>query len=114
MGVGSATLPDAAPALPDAAYVVLSSRLIPGMDGGYTIATLARARQLAAAGVADGTGPQLLTFDPGTVADHAEHRRAFAEQGALADPSRLRNLFDEAVAEGGERPTGCVPPPTPP
>ncbi|GAA1208068.1 glycosyltransferase [Microbacterium maritypicum] len=101
MGVGSATLPDTAPALPDAVYVVLSSRLIPGMDGGYTIATLTRARQLAAAGVADGTGPQLLTFDPGTAADHAEHRRAFAEQGALADPSRLRNLFDEAVAEGG-------------
>ncbi|MFK3676349.1 glycosyltransferase [Microbacterium sp. NPDC090218] len=89
------------PALPDAEYLVLSSRLIPGLDGGYTIATLARARQLAGAGVADGAGPQLLTFDPGTAADHAAHRRTFVEQRALADPSRMRNLFDEAVAPGG-------------
>ncbi|MDX2401016.1 glycosyltransferase [Microbacterium algeriense] len=95
-------LPDAAPELPDAEYLVLSSRLIPGMDGGYTIATLARARQLAGAGVAGGAGPQLLTFDPGTSADHAQHRQTFAEQGALVDPSRMRNLFDEAVtSEGG-------------
>ena len=94
-------LPDAAPALPDAEYLVLSSRLIPGLDGGYTIATLARARQLAGAGVAEGAGPQLLTFDPGTAADHAAHRRTFAEQGALTDPSRMRNLFDEAVASDG-------------
>ncbi|MFB8189750.1 glycosyltransferase [Microbacterium sp. NPDC055988] len=94
-------LPDAAPVLPDAEYLVLSSRLIPGLDGGYTIATLARARQLAGAGVADGAGPQLLTFDPGTAAEHAVHRRTFAEQGALTDPSRMRNLFDEAVAPDG-------------
>ncbi|WP_061018582.1 glycosyltransferase [Microbacterium sp. CCH5-D1] len=94
-------LPDAAPALPDAEYLVLSSRLIPGMDGGYTIATLARARQLASAGVADGSGPQLLTFDPGTSADHAAHRHTFVEQGALVDSSRMRNLFDEATASGG-------------
>ena len=73
-------LPDAAPALPDAEYLVLSSRLIPGLDGGYTIATLARARQLAGAGVADGSGPQLLTFDPGTAADHTAHRGTFVEQ----------------------------------
>lgn len=94
-------LPDSAPALPDAEYLVLSSRLIPGLDGGYTIATLARARLLAGAGVADGTGPQLLTFDPGTAADHAVHRQTFVDQGALTDPSRMRNLFDEAVAPGG-------------
>ncbi|WP_136036401.1 glycosyltransferase [Microbacterium sp. K35] len=90
------------PVLPDADYLVLSSRLIPGLDGGYTIATLARARMLAAAGVGDGAGPELLTFDPGTAADHAEHRRVFTERGALSDPGRMRNLFDEAVApEGG-------------
>ncbi|WP_337004486.1 MULTISPECIES: glycosyltransferase [unclassified Microbacterium] len=93
--------PVSAPVLPDAEYLVLSSRLIPGLDGGYTIATLARARQLAGAGVAGGAGPQLLTFDPGTAADHAAHRRTFAEQGALVDPSRLRNLFDEAQVPGG-------------
>lgn len=90
------------PVLPDAEYLVLSSRLIPGLDGGYTIATLARARQLAGAGVAEGRGPQLLTFDPGTAADHASHRDTFVARGALTDASRLRNLFDEAVdARGG-------------
>lgn len=95
-------LPESASALPDAEYLVLSSRLIPGLDGGYTIATLARARQLASAGVADGRGPQLLTFDPGSAVDHAAHRETFVSQGALVDGSRLRNLFDEAVdAEGG-------------
>ncbi|MCT1480067.1 glycosyltransferase [Microbacterium sp. p3-SID336] len=90
------------PVLPDADYVVLSSRLIPGLDGGYTIATLTRARLLASAGVGGGRGPELLTFDPGTAVDHAEHRRVFAERGALVEPAQLRNLFDEAVApEGG-------------
>ncbi|WP_245861368.1 glycosyltransferase [Microbacterium aurantiacum] len=87
---------------PDAEYLVLSSRLIPDLDGGYTIATLARAKQMAEAGVADGRGPQLLTFDPGAAEAHAEHREAFAERGALADVKRMRNLFDEARApEGG-------------
>lgn len=87
--------------LPDAEYLVLSSRLIPDLDGGYTIATLSRARQLAGAGVAEGLGPQLLTFDPGTAAAHAEHRATFAARGALVDASRLRNLFDEAAADAG-------------
>lgn len=87
--------------MPDAEYLVLSSRLIPDLDGGYTIATLARARQLAGAGVAEGKGPQLLTFDPGTAADHAQHRETFVARGALVDASRLRNLFDEAVEPGG-------------
>jgi poly(glycerol-phosphate) alpha-glucosyltransferase len=35
---------------PDAEYLILSSRLIPDRDGGYALATLARARQMAAAG----------------------------------------------------------------
>jgi len=87
--------------LPDAEYLVLSSRLIPDLDGGYTIATLSRARQLAGAGVAEGLGPQLLTFDPGTAAAHAEHRATFAARGALVEASRLRNLFDEAASEVG-------------
>lgn len=85
---------------PDAEYLVLSSRLIPDMDGGYTFATLARARQMAAAGVADGRGPLLLTVDPGDRADHARHRAAFAGRDLIVDPARMRNLFDEA---GGER-----------
>ncbi len=83
-------------AFPDAEYLVVSSRLIPDHDGGYTLATLARARQMAAAGVHDGAGPLLLTVDPGSVADHARHRAAFAGRDLVVDPDRMRNLFDEA------------------
>jgi len=88
-------------ALPDAEYLVLSSRLVPDLDGGYTIATLSRAKQLAAAGVADGRGPLLLTFDPADATAHAAHRATFARRGAIADPARMRNLFDEAASPGG-------------
>lgn len=86
---------------PDAEYVILSSRLIPDMDGGYTLATLARARQMAAAGVYDGRGPLLLTVDPGTPADHARHRAAFDGRDLITSPDRMRNLFDEAAAASG-------------
>ncbi|WP_019179966.1 glycosyltransferase [Microbacterium yannicii] len=81
---------------PDAEYLILSSRLIPDHDGGYGFAVLARARQMAAAGVGEGRGPLLLTFDPGTAADHAQHRRAFDERDLIVAPDRMRNLFDEA------------------
>ncbi len=86
---------------PDAEYLILSSRLIPDRDGGYTLATLARARQMAAAGVHDGRGPLLLTLDPGTPAEHAQHRAAFAGRDLVVDPARMRNLFDEAAAPHG-------------
>lgn len=82
--------------MPAAEYFVLSSRLIPDLDGGYTIATLSRARAMTDAGAA----PQLLTFDPGAPSAHAAHREAFARRGA-ADPARMRNLFDEAAAVSG-------------
>lgn len=85
----------------DAAFLVLSSRLIPDLDGGYTIATLARATQLASAGA----DVSLLTFDPADAATHAQHRLEFARRDAIDDPSRLRNLFDEAISAGG----GAVP-----
>jgi len=86
---------------PDAEYLVLSSRLIPDTDGGYTLATLARARQMAAAGVHGGAGPLLLTVDPGSPADHARHRRAFDERELITAPSCMRNLFDEAAGPDG-------------
>ncbi|GAA3764103.1 hypothetical protein GCM10022240_15560 [Microbacterium kribbense] len=86
---------------PDAHYVVLSSRLIPDTDGGYTLATLARARQMAASGVHGGGGPLLLTVDPGTPADHARHRAEFAARDLVVDPNRMRNLFDEASDPAG-------------
>jgi poly(glycerol-phosphate) alpha-glucosyltransferase len=86
---------------PDAEYLILSSRLIPDRDGGYALATLARARQMAAAGVHGGLGPLLLTLDPGTPVEHALHRAAFAGRDLVVDPSRMRNLFDEAAAPHG-------------
>ncbi len=86
---------------PDAAYLVLASRLIPGVDGGYTVATLQRALLLAASGVEQGRGPVLLTVDPGTPGDHAEHRAEFAARGLITGTDRMRNLFDEAAAPDG-------------
>lgn len=88
-------------AFPDAWYVSLSSRLIPDLDGGYTIAALSRARHMADAGVDDGRGPLVLTVDPGSRDDHDAHRAEFVRRGLLADPTRLRNLFDEAVDPHG-------------
>ena len=82
--------------LPDADYLVLSSRLIPGLDGGYTVATLGHARLLEAAGA---TRALLLTVDPGTPDDHAEHRREFVARGDAASVDRFRNLFDDALAD---------------
>lgn len=87
---------------PDAEYVILSSRLIPDRDGGYTLATLARARQMAAAGVHGGRGPLLLTVDPGTPEEHAHHRAVFDGRDLIVGVDRMRNLFDEASgADGG-------------
>jgi poly(glycerol-phosphate) alpha-glucosyltransferase len=83
--------------VPEAEYLVLSSRLVPDLDGGYTIATLSRARQLVAAGA----DLSLLTFDPADAAAHVAHRTEFARRGAIDDTSRMRNLFDEAVATDG-------------
>ncbi|WP_295779808.1 glycosyltransferase [uncultured Microbacterium sp.] len=82
---------------PDAWYLILSSRLVPDLDGGYTISTLARARQMRAAGAA----ALLLTVDPAEVDAHAAHRATFEERGVAASGIFL-NLFDEAVdADGG-------------
>lgn len=82
---------------PDAWYLILSSRLIPDLDGGYTISTLARARQMTEAGAQ----PLLLTVDPGTPDAHAQHRATFVERGAVAASEVFRNLFDDAVDAGG-------------
>ncbi|GAA4358531.1 glycosyltransferase [Microbacterium rhizosphaerae] len=84
------------PTLPDAAYAVLSSRLIPGLDGGYTVATLARARLLEEAGAGTVT---LLTVDPGAPEAHAEQRAEFVRRGDAASVDRFRNLFDDALAD---------------
>lgn len=83
---------------PDAWYLILSSRLIPDLDGGYTIATLSRARQMADAGA----DTLLLTVDPGDADAHSTQRATFVERGAAAASGIFRNLFDEVVdARGG-------------
>ena len=89
---------------PDAEYVLLSSRLVPGLDGGFTIATMQRARHMAAAGLNDGRGPLLLTVDPGSRSEHDAHREEFVRRGLLGEGERLRNLFDEAGAGAGAGP----------
>lgn len=78
--------------LPDARYLILTSRLIPGLDGGFTVATLQRAGLLASMGAV----PVLLSVDPGTPADHAQHRRDFALRG---HEHAFRNLFDDAAGD---------------
>ncbi len=83
------------PAALAAGCFVLASRLVPDLDGGFGRAVLMRARDLAAAGV-DVT---LLTVDPKPVADHDAHRAEFVRRGEIDRPSRIRNLFDDAVAD---------------
>ncbi|MDR6199216.1 poly(glycerol-phosphate) alpha-glucosyltransferase [Microbacterium sp. SORGH_AS428] len=75
--------------------LVLTSRLIPGLDGGYTVATLQRARLLADAGAR----VRLLSVDPGAPTDHAAHREAFVTAGAAESVAAFRNLFDDAAAD---------------
>ncbi len=84
-------------ALEGVTALVLTSRLIPGLDGGYTVATLQRARLLADAGAR----VHLLSVDPGTPGDHAAHREAFVVAGAAASVEAFRNLFDDAAADPG-------------
>ncbi|GAB3146346.1 hypothetical protein GCM10027058_03830 [Microbacterium neimengense] len=81
--------------LEDVRVLVLTSRLVPGLDGGYTVATLQRARLLADAGAR----VRLLSVDPGTPGEHAAHRAAFVAADAAASVDAFRNLFDDAAAD---------------
>lgn len=79
--------------LPDAAYLVLASRLVPDLDGGFTVSVMRRARDIR---TATGRAPLLLTVDPGETATHDAHRSEWVARGLLDDPVSLRNLFDDA------------------
>lgn len=81
--------------LPAAEYLVLASRLVPDLDGGFTISVLRRARDMAAAGAR----VRLLTVDPGTTADHDAHRAQWRRRGLLPEGVELRNLFDDVRAD---------------
>ncbi|MEQ6897159.1 glycosyltransferase [Microbacterium sp. KR10-403] len=77
--------------LPDAAYLVLASRVAPALDGGFAVAVPWRVRQLVDAGARH---PLLLTLDAGDVATHAQWRDELAVHGM--DAAAWRNLFDDA------------------
>lgn len=83
------------PLLPAGEYLVLASRLIPDLDGGFTISVLRRARDMAAAGAR----VRILTVDPGTAEEHDAHRAEWRHRGLLPDGVELRNLFDDARAD---------------
>lgn len=92
-------------ALPDAEYIVLASRLIPDLDGGFTIAVLRRARDMAAAGAR----VRVLTVDPGPAEDHDAHRAEWRRRGLLPDGVELRNLFDDARADSAWLRAAAIP-----
>lgn len=82
--------------LPDASYLLLASRLIPGLDGGFAVSVMRRARDIAEA---TGEWPLILTVDVADTAVHDAHRAEWVRRGMLGAPEHLRNLFDDARAD---------------
>ncbi|MEV8358236.1 glycosyltransferase family 4 protein [Microbacterium sp. NPDC076895] len=95
--------------LPAARYLVLASRLIPDLDGGFTISVLRRAADMAAAGAY----VTLLTVDPGETADHDAHRAEWVRRGLLGSGESLRNLFDDARSDPSWLRRAAIPGPVP-
>ncbi len=98
--------------LPDATYFIAASRLRPGLDGGFAIATLQRALHFERVA---GVVPTLLTFDPAQIDGVVE---TFRELGLASDATRMRNLFaelrerPELVREAALHPMGVPDAPT--
>ncbi|MHA6693126.1 glycosyltransferase [Homoserinimonas sp. A520] len=76
---------------PDANYFIASSRLRPGMDGGYTVSTLRRAQQFAEHA---GVNPVLLTFD--FWPDYDRVVEEFTAIGLMSEDTVVRNLLQDA------------------
>src|SRR5690554_1965109 len=76
---------------PEANYFIASSRLRPGMDGGYTVSTLRRAQQFVEHA---GVNPVLLTFD--FWPDYEQVVADFTDLGFMGGQTRLRNLLQDA------------------
>uniref|UniRef100_UPI000FD7B487 glycosyltransferase n=1 Tax=Microbacterium sp. CPCC 204701 TaxID=2493084 RepID=UPI000FD7B487 len=85
------------PALPDADYVLLGSRIALGLDGGFAVAVPARLRLLEASGARE---PLMLSVDGQSPEAHAAQRQAFVDGGHVPSLGRMRNLFDELQAGG--------------
>ena len=75
---------------PAASYFIASSRLRPGLDGGYTVATMRRALQFAEVG---GVQPVLLAFDFSP--DYERYTREFVELGLATDATVIRSLYED-------------------
>ena len=81
---------------PDANYFIASSRLRPGLDGGYTVATLRRAQQFARYGR---VSPVLLTFD--FWPDYDQVVSEFSSIGLMDEGAVVRNLLQDARSDPG-------------
>jgi poly(glycerol-phosphate) alpha-glucosyltransferase len=75
---------------PDANYFIASSRLRPGMDGGYTVSTLRRAQQFTEHA---GVNPVLLTFD--FWPDYDRVVDEFTAIGLMSERTVVRNLLQD-------------------
>lgn len=81
---------------PEANYFIASSRLRPGLDGGYTVATLRRAQQFGRHG---GVHPVLLTFD--FWPDYDQVVSEFSSIGLMDEHTVVRNLLQDARSDPG-------------
>jgi poly(glycerol-phosphate) alpha-glucosyltransferase len=79
-------------ALPDVSCLIVTSRLRPGIDGGYTVATLQRALMFAEAGLP----VTLLTVD--LHPDYSTFRDEFRRLGLISEHVIMRNLLEEVRA----------------
>ena len=86
------TVEDRLPALPEVSCVIVTSRLRPGLDGGYTVATMQRAALLAEAGLP----VTLLTVD--LHPDYGPFAAEFRRLGLADENTVMRNLLDEVRA----------------
>lgn len=77
---------------PDAAYFIIASRLRPGLDGGYTVATMRRALDFELGGVT----PTILTVE--FAPDVAELREQFIALGLATPRTVMRNLYADLRA----------------
>ncbi len=76
---------------PKAAYFIAASRLRPGLDGGYTVATMRRALDFETYG---GVRPTLLTFD--FWPEYSAILDEFRALGLANEGTILRNLYEDA------------------
>lgn len=81
-------------AFPAANYFIASSRLRPGLDGGYTVATMRRAMHFAEVG---GVQPVLLAFDFSP--DYERYTREFVELGLATEATVIRSLYQDVRDE---------------